>query len=215
MDEQNNLQSNEPIQSSKNIWIIVITVVVTALIVGGGVYAWQRYTPQSTQQNSPTEISEYKKFEMMYYARDIITTEIPEIWSMYKNPENLGRDNLSDSPTASIGAKDVRATNFNWQQIDLFYVINDISKSLIEKAKETKYGTWSKETVGGIEADVVTYPLDNGEVTKAGTGGKKYFLSLPNIYDVRTLVISKQAKGDEEFENEFAHFIETLKFKKN
>jgi len=38
MNEQNNLQTNESVQSLKNIWMIVISVVVTALVVGGGIY---------------------------------------------------------------------------------------------------------------------------------------------------------------------------------
>lgn len=41
MDEQNTTQSNECIQSSKNIWIIVISVIATALIVGSLIYWWQ------------------------------------------------------------------------------------------------------------------------------------------------------------------------------
>lgn len=42
MDEQNSPQSNEPIQGSKNIWIIAVITIITALVVGGGVYAWQK-----------------------------------------------------------------------------------------------------------------------------------------------------------------------------
>jgi len=35
-------QINEPVQRSKNIWMIVISVLGIALIVGGGVYLWQQ-----------------------------------------------------------------------------------------------------------------------------------------------------------------------------
>jgi hypothetical protein len=42
MDEQNNLQSNESIQCSKNIWMIAVIMIIIALVVGGGVYAWQK-----------------------------------------------------------------------------------------------------------------------------------------------------------------------------
>ncbi len=41
MDEQNTTKSNEFVQSSKNIWIIVISVITAALIVGGVTYWWQ------------------------------------------------------------------------------------------------------------------------------------------------------------------------------
>ncbi|MBU0723151.1 hypothetical protein KJ973_02990 [Patescibacteria group bacterium] len=42
MNEQNNPQSNVPAQTSKNIWITISVVIITALIVGGGIYAWQK-----------------------------------------------------------------------------------------------------------------------------------------------------------------------------
>lgn len=50
MNEQNFPQPNESIQSSKNIWIIIVAVIITALIVGGGVYVWQRSNLQNTEQ---------------------------------------------------------------------------------------------------------------------------------------------------------------------
>lgn len=56
MNEQNNLQTNEPIQSSKNIWIIIASVFVTALVVGGSIYAWQRSVLKSTEQNLSQQI---------------------------------------------------------------------------------------------------------------------------------------------------------------
>lgn len=49
MEEQNNEQINKPIQNQRNIGII-ISVVVTALIVGGGMYVWQRSDFKSAEQ---------------------------------------------------------------------------------------------------------------------------------------------------------------------
>lgn len=57
MNEENFPQSNEPVQSSKNVWMIVISVIVTALIVGGGVYAWQRSSLQSTEKSLQKKIT--------------------------------------------------------------------------------------------------------------------------------------------------------------
>ena len=54
--EQPNEQQFESVQSSKNIWITVITVVVTALIVGGGVYAWQRSNLKNMGQGLQQQI---------------------------------------------------------------------------------------------------------------------------------------------------------------
>lgn len=55
--EQQNEQPIEPVQSSKNIWIIVVSIVATALIVGGGVYAWQKSNLNNTKQNLQQQIS--------------------------------------------------------------------------------------------------------------------------------------------------------------
>jgi len=59
--EQPNEQPIESIQSSKNIWMIVIAVIATALIVGSGVYAWQRSSLKNTEQNLQQKITYLKK----------------------------------------------------------------------------------------------------------------------------------------------------------
>ncbi|MFC1756577.1 hypothetical protein ACFLZC_00230 [Patescibacteria group bacterium] len=52
MNEQNIPQSNGPVQSSKHIWITIIAVIVTAVVVGGGVYVWQKSSLQSVEQSN-------------------------------------------------------------------------------------------------------------------------------------------------------------------
>ena len=58
MNEQNIPQANEPVQSSKHIWITVIAVVLTAIIVGGGIYTWQKSNLRSTEQSLQQQITE-------------------------------------------------------------------------------------------------------------------------------------------------------------
>jgi len=57
MNEQNIPQPNEPIQRSKHIWMTIIAVVLTAIIVGGGVYAWQKSSLQETEQSLQQQIT--------------------------------------------------------------------------------------------------------------------------------------------------------------
>ena len=57
MNEQNIPQTNEPVQSSKHVWITIIAVIFTAIIVGGGVYAWQKSNLQSTEQSLQQQIT--------------------------------------------------------------------------------------------------------------------------------------------------------------
>ncbi len=60
MNEQNNSQSIDTIQSHKNIWILVIAIILTALIVGGAIYIWQNSKMKSTKQSLQQQISALK-----------------------------------------------------------------------------------------------------------------------------------------------------------
>jgi len=57
MNEQNIPQPNESVQGSKHIWITITAVIVAAIIVGGGVYAWQRSSMQSTEKSLQQQIT--------------------------------------------------------------------------------------------------------------------------------------------------------------
>jgi hypothetical protein len=52
MNEKGISQSAKSIQKSKYIWTIIITMAITAIIVGSGVYIWQTSSLQSTEKNS-------------------------------------------------------------------------------------------------------------------------------------------------------------------
>ena len=77
MDEQNNQELNEPQPNDppqyliKN-WKIVIVGVVTAIIVGGGVCAWQYYNIQDFKSSSQQEINSLE------VQLSQLQTEIPE-----------------------------------------------------------------------------------------------------------------------------------------
>ncbi len=60
MNEQSNPQFNEPTQNSKAILAIVISIIVTALIVGGGVYAWQKSNLKLAEQSLQQQITNLK-----------------------------------------------------------------------------------------------------------------------------------------------------------
>ncbi len=58
MNEPNIPQSNKPVQNSKYIWITIIAVILSAIIVGGGVYAWQKSSLRATEQSLQQQISD-------------------------------------------------------------------------------------------------------------------------------------------------------------
>lgn len=52
-------EQKESIQDSKNIWtIIIIAVMITAIVVGGGIYVWQRLSLKSQEQPIQKQINE-------------------------------------------------------------------------------------------------------------------------------------------------------------
>lgn len=149
-------------------------------------------------------------------------------------------DGFPAYPNASVsGNAQIWYTDTNWQQAD-FYIVNKSAQEMVlaEKnmhenfAKENcanksssekehtfgcrdeDLGIWSTEKVGGRDATMVAYPTDQDEkgneyISKGGPGNKNFYVPID---DRRSLVIQKQARGDESYEKGFSHMIETLKF---
>lgn len=62
MNEQNNLQPNESVQNSKNIWTIIVPAIVIAIIiVSGGVWWWQKSALETERQQSNQEIQVFRQ----------------------------------------------------------------------------------------------------------------------------------------------------------
>lgn len=79
MDEQVTTQSNESIQSLKNIWIIIVSVVLTALIVGSGVFGWQKILFQTEQRKFQKQlVSLNNQLELVREENEKLTEQIAE-----------------------------------------------------------------------------------------------------------------------------------------
>lgn len=188
----------------KTIIACCVLVVVTLGTVAGYSVAWY------TSQNSYKTVT-------IGATWSAVTFEIPTSWSVVRNVESVGITTLPDLPTGSVGQTDVAYGDLNWSQVDFLFAYQDIVDRLVAPDEEVDTG-WarSQETVGGVVADVFTFLLDeDGEVSKGGTGGKEYILRIPKEFDgEKTLMILKQAKGDEAFERGFEHLLQTLRFTK-
>lgn len=57
MSDQN-LNPNAPVQSSNNIWKIITAILITAIVVGGGVYAWQKSNMRIVEQSLQQQITD-------------------------------------------------------------------------------------------------------------------------------------------------------------
>ena len=88
MTEQNISQPNELVQSSKHIWITIIAIVLTAILVGGGVYAWQKSSLRATEQSLQQQISDLQnRITALQESTQPIVT-IPETTEKQTQPVN-------------------------------------------------------------------------------------------------------------------------------
>jgi hypothetical protein len=254
----------EPQTPARPLLVTVLTVLLTALVAGGSVYAvqsnsqgkdkaeWQtevdkltrqlrsaqqeaadaRLTASTPSASAPSTTgaatsatpatdtaNNLKKVSLTAYLYSV-AVEVPETWSAYSAGSEavILKTAPADTPAKahlSLSKSTVQFGDTNWDQIDFTLYEGDRSDVVnLAKSKVGAGETLSQETVGGLPAQVITYPLDNGQVTKGGTGGKTYYLTVPargnaGAYTVR---INKQAKGDAAFEAAVTHLLQTIKF---
>jgi hypothetical protein len=152
------------------------------------------------------------------------TAEIPATWSTvslgdvapltysdfyWDEQRTVGAHPGIEKLQYSIAQGHISFGDWNATQIDMAIGQGEDLRRVVQtlKSQPAEYGeTWTTETVDGKHADVLNIPLDNGQVTKGGTGGKVYFIT----WEDQGLYMHKQALGDEAFEKGFAHFLETL-----
>jgi len=119
-------------------------------------------------------------------------------------------------PSASVSAGDhITYSDMYGLQIDFNIEKNFDYYTYSNGIKKNKKLNWSIEKVGGLNADVITAPMDRDEngneiSTKMGSGGKMYYIRINNGKDM--LVINKEAKRDNQFETDFRNIIQTLQF---
>jgi hypothetical protein len=180
----------------------------------------------TTYSDSGESYPAYYDFGVIENIEKMSEKEINDIF----NEKMYGDQRFS---TASVSS-----TNYIWYsdwnafQVDFsvrkgaaFDIVNEIKKESAEICKENgedfvgcgnNASKWSKSKIDDENVDIETYALDSDEKgneisTKGGTGGKAYYIEIPNLN--KTLVISKQAKGDAQFEKDFDNLIQTLKIK--
>lgn len=88
MEEQNAPKPTEHVQSSKIIWIITISVVITALIVGSGIYLWGQSSLKTTEQNLQQQIVQ-------------LQNQVSELQKENTDPKSI------EQPTASTSSETV------------------------------------------------------------------------------------------------------------
>lgn len=137
MNEQNIPQTNEPVQSLKHIWITIIAVIITAIIVGGGVYVWQKSNLQSTEQSLQQQIS-----DLQNQLTNLQESTPPIVTSQKNSQEATGSNESNTNETVTSKPDWTSATN---QQLGIrFEYPVDASVSSVSQ-RETSDGTTINE----------------------------------------------------------------------
>jgi hypothetical protein len=185
----------------------ILVAFIVGLVLGAlyGLYAPKEDTPR------------------VVYGSSLLTAEIPASWSFTRLHDGSDPASLFEgeySPYArdasfSVSGSDISYGDMSGNQIDVFEYWPDARvEEFIGMLPDASAPPWGKETVDGLEALVLTEPLDNGESTKAGTGGKTYYIVIPEDGEAlaRLVIIRKQALGEERFEKEFEQFLRSIQF---
>ena len=155
--------------------------------------------------------------------RSFLGGEIPVSWSNY----DMGDINILDTwpPTGgkymnvvhSIAADEIVFGDWNAEQIDILYLNEQGKNAFVANARDPQQSevTISEKSFDGVPVTIIMWPLDNGQVTKGGTGGSSYlFQASETGGNPLFILIDKQALGDPAFEQAFAHYLDTVDFKK-
>ena len=99
MNVQDTPQPNEPAQSLKHIWIIVIAVVLIAVIVGSGVYAWQKSNLQSKEQSLQQQITDLQnQIANLQEPVQLIVTTPEKKQKPTRSNETGGNESVTSKP---------------------------------------------------------------------------------------------------------------------
>lgn len=230
--------------------LIVVAVIAVAIIILAGVgysfYAGRsskQVTYQQTQSNSSSlkeEIINASTPSALNSTKCIGIAKqgtkgcwlVPIDWSVYHVPETGTSDgaDLLDLGTPFLAvAKDVvKFGDLNGDQVEFFASTVPFDKwkaKLGDKVKKDPANSIHSATIGGKAAIYLQFPLDNGEVTKGGTGGRNYIIPVEDnsyiadnflnaIDGTKTLIVFKQAQGSPEFEQGFEVLLKSINFQK-
>lgn len=202
--------------------LVVGAIILGAVVIHPSMFAlWQQ---QNRLHLSQSDMSG-REAKSAAYKPSILGSEIPSTWSHAflgdVGPMPIPKDSWLDLHYVvySFASRVVSLGDLNWEQVDVYQMENEDLPILVSKWKSDEEfnlnaPTWATEMVDGQSIDVVTFATEeDGSTTKGATGGKIYFIpgqtKNPGSYTF-ALVIAKQAKGTEEFENGFTHFLQRL-----
>ncbi len=170
----------------------------------------------------PETVSEEKQDDRpapgaVEYKESFLGGEIPVTWnelSVYETIVTKGDHPSLKNIRYSIAPNKI-IFNEAWEQIDFYFMTKEAAADFLVYIETPP----TREIeLGGHPTTVINYSLDNGEVTKAGTGGAAYLIQIPESQRFHEsqpsyLLINKNALGSDDFEKAFVHYMETADFR--
>lgn len=140
--------------------------------------------------------------------------EIPSHWPTINHGEKPFVNGVSRAYSFSDGH--LTFSDVSWGQIDFYYLKDEAAVSYVVQKAADRGAIISETEIQGIPATKIEWPLDeNGEVSKAGTGGVEYIIEDSIVHHEshpQFIHIVKQARGDEVFEAAFQRYMDTADF---
>lgn len=157
-----NPQLNETGQSSKNIWLNIILIFITAIIAGGGVYTWQYFSIQNENQRLQAEI---RQLNQRITQLEKITNETDEV---------IQADDIDTNDVA----EDIRLDNLtrvcsnfftNYNQPVDEKIINSLNAQNDEFREYTSQGYSLSEVCKYTNKNLLFLDFQKGYLEKAGS----------------------------------------------
>ncbi len=126
MDNKSLPQLNKVVAGSRNILTIALSMLITGLVVGGTVYAWQKSflnkTKQSLQTKNATLQNQIKELQVALQQEQSVTTRDENTAST----ESVISDNRNTYSNEELGYRidypsDWELTEYNWDEISISY----------------------------------------------------------------------------------------------
>jgi hypothetical protein len=222
-DSQTGNLKNQFTEVTKFSKVVAAIVFITLPFVG--FYIGTRYGTETVVINQvSSQVIDTKVQESQYKKTHYGDGEIPLSWSTAHAADVSLVDTwpVKNYPLNqaffSISADDIVFYGWNADQIDLYRLSSKAGKEYQNHVNEMAKGdskiSIEQRLINGSQSHVITWPLDNGEVTLAGSGGQDILISMGSSTESHYILIRKQALGDKAFEEAFSRYIDTFDISK-
>lgn len=225
MEKESNIEGDSPIESPKRFeqlhkvtpvskYLAIVLFMIMPFIGGwiGYNYAPDKIVEIEKKVFIESVVNNLSN-QNIQYKETFLSGKIPTDWSEVAMSASSYYD--GKSRVYSFSPNVISFEDISWDQVDFYFLEKEAIDEVLNNAEEAE-GKISSQIIGEKSVTVIQYPLDDGHVTKGGTGGTSYIVEIPEYdwqgSDIKNVLIVKQAFGDEVFEAGVQHYLETVDF---